>query len=572
MLARLGQVLSAQGFWQLAAALSNHKNERTLQALAELSQERTHPMVLRQPHTLLECPPNVTWRIEFEAAMREIFNGKWRRGVNQLDSMSKRILDAPAILYNLGLVRGWLWENDLAVKSLRAYAQIRDVPLDDRVEAAALAEYLDERQGLQRVDLLAWNYELSDLESFFEKCQSNRQLIAENVEAVPTSDEPPPRAGFSVYDRPPPTGADVQPDDLPEKIGAIYLFGRQTDRAPRLMMVGTRQQLPILEQICRQMVDGSLGDVREERMLARVDRIVAVLLGTWWLPDEPVPDARQQLLRARQARALMERWPITPSPLFDGKTPTEAAADSRWHVTILANILNLDLLTEQVHIKIDADGLRQRLNLPLPKTIEPDTDLLERLPAYRFSRLDVSALTDEQLLTVYRRSYLVAAGEPLRRAALEVTQRPSLDDSIDKVEAFDILSDLSPSTDEALLYLDQARKLATLEGESPAEWLIDELDIRLRRAEFEKCMQLVKEIQTRYMKEPGVEEGVVAVFARYGLVTPDGRVLMPTPQKSAVGVESSAGGSALWTPDSEVEPVVSSEPKSESKLWLPGMD
>ena len=70
------------------------------------------------------------------------------------------------------------------------------------------------------------------------------------------------------------------------------------------------------------------------------------------------------------------------------------------------------------------------------------------------------ALSDEQLLVVYRRAYSVMAVRALRAVALEVIDRPSLDEKIDKVEAYDILSDVANDSDEALAYLEKARQLA----------------------------------------------------------------------------------------------------------------
>ena len=136
--------------------------------------------------------------------------------------------------------------------------------------------------------------------------------------------------------------------------------------------------------------------------------------------------------------------------------------------------------------------------------------------------------------------------DTLRQLALEVIQRPTLDDRIDKVEAYDILSDVAETTDEALAYLEKARKLATADGESPAHWLIDELELRLLRGEAEKFLQLMKEIQTRYIKEPGVGAALLEVLSRYGLVTPDGRVIMPTTRDVAAAADIHEGHTQIF--------------------------
>ena len=209
------------------------------------------------------------------------------------------------------------------------------------------------------------------------------------------------------------------------------------------------------------------------------------------------------------------------------------------------------------------------------RPIDASTVDLERLPVHRFSLLKFPELTDDQLLTVYRRAYAVMAVWPLRQIALEVISRKSLDDKIDKVEAYDILSDVAPTTDEALEYLSKARKLATSEGESPAAWLIDELEIRLLRGEAEKFIQLLKEIQTRYIKEPGIAPSLIEVLSRYGLITPDGRIMIPASGDAAAAADQAADSDRRRVDARRRRPLprpIAGEAKPESKLWIPGMD
>jgi hypothetical protein len=288
------------------------------------------------------------------------------------------------------------------------------------------------------------------------------------------------------------------------------------------------------------------------------------VFGHYAWPEGVRPDEQRRLREILHQQALTERFPHTPCPTLDGKTPTEAAQDSKYKVPLLAMLLNIELAADH---DIDMNSLRRQLNLPEREPLDPATCDCERLPVHRLSQIDVSKLSDDQLLVVYRRAYSVMAVVPLRKIALELIGRPSLDDRIDKVEAYDILSDVADNSDEALEYLDKARKLATAEGESPAAWLIDELEIRLVRGEFDKFGQLIKEIQARYMKEPGIPQALIQVLARYGLVTPDGRVVVPVTRGEEPAEAAVAAG--VWTPESGSG---AEGPKSEPKIWLPGMD
>ena len=101
-------------------------------------------------------------------------------------------------------------------------------------------------------------------------------------------------------------------------------------------------------------------------------------------------------------------------------------------------------------------------------------------------------------------------------------------------------------------------------------WLVDEMQLRLLRGEAEKFQLLMKEVQNRYMKEPGVAQALLSMLQRFGLVGPDGNAVAP-PAGAAdqaaqpVGAASDGG---LWTPDGSAAPQGGKE-QGESKLWIP---
>ncbi len=267
----------------------------------------------------------------------------------------------------------------------------------------------------------------------------------------------------------------------------------------------------------RELAGGQQPDEVNDSDWGRVPRLGFELLGGWRVPDDVAPDRRQELASELRRHAILQRWPQIPSTLFRGKSPVEAARDGHSRVPLLANLLILEIMAQEGQWPLDTRALREQLNLPVPAPIDPrqqDLKNLDSVPVHRFTQFVVSELSDDQLLSAYRRAYAVMSVEPLRQLALEVIKRPSLDERIDKVEAYDILSDVAPTTDEALEYLEKARKLATAEGESPAQWLIDELELRLLRGEVDKFAAILKEIQTRYIKEIGVVPALTEMLSR----------------------------------------------------------
>ena len=580
-LAQEGFPAAALGHLRLAYAITDAKDDRCTSMLMQLSQSRAVPLLLREPLELTDCPDAVTWKKEFRAAMADAHRGCWLPAADKLRDMSRRILDAAPILQNLAVLRTWLAQNEEAVESFHALARIRELPLEDRVHFEALAQLLDTNSDATTVPVVEVAYPVTDTERLMEQCLSHRRVRSMPVPPRDAeSDEPPAKAMFDVLDRPmPPSSADLTVDDVPRSLGTCAIYGRQTDREARLELITTKtaEFAPLLD-VTRELLGGQLPEPVSEQELQRVSRVTFEILSGWRLPDDITPEQRQRLATELRRHAILQRWPQTPSPLLGGKTPIEAVREGQSKVPLLANLLILELTAQEGQWQIDTRPLREQLNLPVPAPIDPrqqDLQGLEHVPVHRFGRLVVSQLSDDQLLAAYRRAYGLLSVESLRQLALEVIQRPSLDERIDKVEAYDILSDVAQTTDEALEYLEKARKLATAEGESPAQWLIDELELRLLRGEGEKFLALLKEIQTRYINEIGVGPALMQLLTRYGLVSPDGHLRVPTRRDAAAAAEireSQATAPPVWTPDAPAASPAGDEQPKESKLWLPGMD
>ena len=72
--------VAAKGHLQLALALSNAKDKKASTLLMQLNQSHDIPLLLREPLDLADCPEDVTWKIEFQAAMAEVYRGRWLLG------------------------------------------------------------------------------------------------------------------------------------------------------------------------------------------------------------------------------------------------------------------------------------------------------------------------------------------------------------------------------------------------------------------------------------------------------------------------------------------------------------
>jgi hypothetical protein len=185
----------------------------------------------------------------------------------------------------------------------------------------------------------------------------------------------------------------------------------------------------------------------------------------------------------------------------------------------------------------------------------------------RWSRVDFSTLSDDELLAAFSLLLYKNLRLPVCRCVQAIISRPSLSDKIDLARLYQLTATMTNDMDEALEHIHAGRQIAEKQGDSPAHWYLLELQVRLARYEAEESNRLAKLLATRYADEPGVREGLYAVLTRAGVIPPGppsgGQ---PPPDMATVPGETSEDQpSPLWTPDTPGA-------KKESKLWLPGAD
>jgi hypothetical protein len=439
------------------------------------------------------------------------------------------------------------------------------LPLLDRVHAEALATAVDPESSNVLVDIVKVSIELKDTDAAMESLLSNKRFT--KFETPSSDGQPAARSGFQVLDREPPTDdAEVTLDNLPSLSGSMLVYGKQTDREARVEIILVKNgSYDSTIEFIKKTIGESLGTELESEPVSSTNELQAEVFGNPRFEVERDPEKRRELASAFRKKSLLEVWPDKPRQAFEGKTPREVAKESPENLRLLAELLSFEIESELHSWDFNVDDIRKAIDLPERERIDLSKRKIQHVPVSHLGRVDIEGLSDEDLLKVYRYAYAVLAGGLLHRIALEISKRDSVADSVDLVEIYDVLSDLSTSSDKALEWLEKARKLATSQGESPAHWLIDEMEIRLVRGDANRFQALFKEIQNRYMKEPGVGQALYNLFRKYGLVTPDGQ-LANDPEAAQAPPEDEAEPSGLWLPGSSDAPA---EGKSESKLWVP---
>ena len=167
------------------------------------------------------------------------------------------------------MLRAYVADEEGAAQALHQYAAL-NVPLDDAVEAEALAQLFDPATG-EQVDLLFVDLPIKDFEQLQARLSGDRRADALSSREFhwDEPDQPPPRASFWLLDRPmPASGADLANADVPESLAQIYLFGRETDREARIEMSAYRDQLDSAKALLAEIAGDAVGPPAAEEVIS----------------------------------------------------------------------------------------------------------------------------------------------------------------------------------------------------------------------------------------------------------------------------------------------------------------
>ncbi|HWB14266.1 MAG TPA: hypothetical protein VG826_33875 [Pirellulales bacterium] len=544
--------------------------EPALMLIYRVQSSNAIPLVLKDIRFSFDsAPPGLSCQAEFDAALTEARDGLWLKAAEQFSALTFRAAGCASLWRNLGLLRAYLAQEAGAAEALRRYASL-DVRLDDAVEAEVLAQALDPKTAEATVEQVRVVYEYSDIDLVSSRLSTSNRAMREASDGWHSeeSDEPPPRAMFSILDRAMPSEAELSVETMPEAIAVGLLFGRQTDRPPRLELLCERPNAERAKEQVNQVLGDAVGPPVSEETAGRVPIPQGSIRGTWRVPPG-TPIARLKALTdERRRKYLLDEWPREPNPALNGRSLEQAASDRSSQVAVLALIALWEL---HYGDRLDFNELRGRLGLPLAEPIDlqsPDAawQTVEAVPLILLHRLDAKKLSDEQLSDTLHRAVLFRARIATFRLAAEVESRPSAR-AIDRAQAHGILASFAEDLDAALGHLAQARAAAKEANASCAGFDLEELAVRLSHGRPEGFMELIRHINNAHRQEPGVAERLFQFLYQAGLIDEQGRPReAPAPQPTELlvpgGGEAAAG--KIWTPESEA-----GEGKK-SSLWVPG--
>jgi len=567
-----GHVVAAQAHLWLHAAVAPPDDTRARELLVGLNHYSGLPLLLRDQVQLRPWPHDAPWKNEAQQASALAGNGRWRQAVQVVDRLGQQFGADPALVYNRALLGGWLADDRALVAGLHGFAQL-DVPLDDAVEAEAIAQLLDADQKEQQVDSVAHVYSVNDLDALVARLAADRRVASFDVDPATFAegDQPPPRHAYLLLDRPlPASGAGLSRQDVPRFVGALAIFGRQTDRPERLELTtdkGAGFDATIAALIS--IAGDAIGAMNEERVVGGVSPTEQVLNWRWHFPPDTPPDVRRRLAAEERRAVLIERWPNAPRPGLCGKTPRDAAGDPALRIPLMATVLILEQGADNGPDQATFVELRRDLGLPAAASIEPtaEGESVANLPLVRVPRLKLDQVSDDDLVALYRRAVLTGANAAVIHVAGEVVRRPTLAERIPPREAYRRMIAVENDPALALELIHEARNRSTAAGESTAIWDLAELEEYITSGDSDQATATLTRVSRQYADNPEFMDALYRMLYRMGAIRPEDTAERPEDEEpefvAPVGTGPEPGASPIWTPDSD-------RPSGgKSSLWTP---
>ena len=551
------------------------EDRRPMSFLMQLHSSPTIPLVVKDSSGLQDAPDDAPWKAEFDEAQSLASHARWVEASRRLAELAERFDGEPVIWSNLATLRGWIADTPGCIRALSKFASL-DVPLEDAVEAEALALFLSEDPLGDQQEVSALRYTVRDVERLQAALAASPKVSQMQADLASLADEnsPPPKAVFAFFDlAPSEPGAPITAGNLPRIVCQALLYGKQTDQEARLELVEvSAPDLDDLKALLAETAGDALDGEPEQEVIGHVSGSREALARNWRLPADCSREDLQRLMVEHVDHAILQTWSQSPLGLLDGKCPQEVTGEEAYRVRLLAAVLVLEFWLEQIGGRFDFNRLRSHLGLPTLEPIDPQQTPLDDLPLVRLCRVMVDRLSDDALLAAYRRALGYGARAALRKLAQAVAQRPSLGSSKERLLAFEMMASMVDDSDQALHYVDEGRNLARQAGESCAQWDLLELPLRMGRGEAQEASRLLGHLQSQHINEPGVARALTELLIEIGVLNPDGTPAEPPeapgaePPSLVVPGQSDARPGELWTPDSQ-------KPTGDKpKIWTPGMD
>jgi len=381
--------------------------EKANMFLYRATAEAELPLILRDWAFDFDCPENFPSKETFEEITVLVRLMCWKQALAKLETLMPYADAWSGIARNIATLHLWLLDIEKGCEALKTYISLPNTPLEDAVDAENVRLLFASVDTFgDRTDWLTAEYTLTDADRALEKLLSTPLFY--HVDIPARSMSPPPRGGFVLLDRPfPDLEAAVTLDNVASQQAIAILFGKETDREARLFVQAFAADD---QESVETKIREALGDLVQfpGNVIDRKSNSKTRILLQCRFCFPPEQDLRAEsvtkLVGDYYATVFPEQWLTLPLGLFDGKTPSEAAKESKYTISLLAVIQMIDMWIHEETGYSVAQDIRARLGLPVLDTItitdssgDDPLSVLDAYPVGRWYRFDVSKLSTEVL-------------------------------------------------------------------------------------------------------------------------------------------------------------------------------
>lgn len=574
-LAGNGILLTARIYATLAFVSDGYEGSNmAANVLQQINRDPNVNMLAKVMPDLIPRPDDVDWAERYDEAALLLANNKIVLAENKFDSLQRTAAMQPAVLSGLLTCAIWRGDFDKQIDILKKLSQCEGMTIDDRGRYLAMSFVVGPESGPVSIEKVLLTGEIQSIDETMMSLSSHARfadLPSDVLQQLKGDQEVGPRAAYQLLDRDPAQDEGIPPvDQIPEAIALVTVYGRETDRAARVEVIGVNASL---ESATRETLAAVVPGVQfNSEFEGMMPLAIAVMPQPGGLK---LKDAKEfeQVQKALFTDRVFNNIVNAQVPILDKRSLAESAGDDALLVQRAALIRYLE--GEDTLVSRD-ESLIGRLydhgGVPKPEPLRPQGDEIEDVPAYDLNRVDVNGLETDTLIYLIQRAQQISASKIGRAASHRLVQSDIINDEQfkgAKLLGYSFLMQHAISVDEAIENLEAAKTYSEANDMPTASLLLAELPLRLRLSQSEEFQNCVQTIMSKYGNDPEVMGQLQQMLVQYGLIRPDGspvqrRAAGPT----AAPAESQSG---LWTPDGGGSSAASSGDAG-SKLWVPGMD
>ncbi|TWT83016.1 hypothetical protein CA13_44790 [Planctomycetes bacterium CA13] len=581
-LAQKGAYLTARVYASLSMMATGYEgSQMSASLLRELNGSGTLNQLIKSVPKAIARPKDAEWGERYDEAATLLRSNKVLLAESKFQSLRRTYAQEPAILS--GLLTCAIWRGDVAAQSsfCKSLSACESLDMESRVEYRALACLVNPEDTELTTTSCRMTLDIENADEVEIAITADSRFVSLPAEMLAqmreSEDDVPPRCAFQILDRDCPDAAEGLPpiDQVPESLGIVLVFGKQTDRSARADVLDVRgSDAEQVKTLLRNAI-GESSEIKEEAgsplplLVATQPQVAMIRFKA--KPDE-AEAMQNELVQQRLPKAIVS----TKLGILGDASLLDTADDASKLLerTVVVRVVEQydAILSKGEAIMNEVYSLAKLEPLPMIKLTNEE---IETVANTDLNRIDASELSEDSCLYLLQRAQQISATPATRQFAKRIIAADLPEEmKMAKMLAYQMLVNAAPGSKVAIETLDEAKAFANANELPAASLLLSEVGLRLQAGDGEGFQKAIAELTTKYSNDPEVMAQLQQMLMAYGLIRPDGspRQAGPGPAGGGAVPPAAEAGGGLWTPDNPTAAPSDTSSSGGSKLWVPGMD